>query len=496
MLLAGPRVRGISASVWMDGLIAMLAVSAIGTAFVIPSIVDTSGETAVVATNLSYPLGDLLLIALVIGGFALTSWRPGRAWTLIGGGLILFAIADSFYLYKVAQDTFVEGTWLDAIWPAGMVLIALAAWQAPPRSTTHRADAWPILAVPIPVTLTLASVAVLVYGNIAHINVAALALASATVVAALLRLALSFREIRALAESRRQAMTDELTGLPNRRYFYERLRKELAAADAASAPLTLLVADLDGFKELNDTLGHQAGDVLLQQLGARVLDALRAHDTLARLGGDEFAVLLPGCDCKTATAIVDQIRAILDTPFTVRGLKLHVEASIGVAAFPEHAQDVDSLARRADVAMYQAKESRTGWEIYAAARDRHSRDRLELLGELHRAIEEHELELHYQPKVDLESNAVTGVEALVRWRHPQRGLLRPIEFIPLAERTTLMRPLTLYVLETAVAQCRRWRDEGLDLSVAVNLSVPNLLDTSCPATSRRCSRAGTCHRRV
>jgi diguanylate cyclase len=276
----------------------------------------------------------------------------------------------------------------------------------------------------------------------------------------------------------------------------ERLRKELAAADAASAPLTLLVADLDGFKELNDTLGHQAGDVLLQQLGARVLDALRAHDTLARLGGDEFAVLLPGCDCKTATAIVDQIRAILDTPFTVRGLKLHVEASIGVAAFPEHAQDVDSLARRADVAMYQAKESRTGWEIYAAARDRHSRDRLELLGELHRAIEEHELELHYQPKVDLESNAVTGVEALVRWRHPQRGLLRPIEFIPLAERTTLMRPLTLYVLETAVAQCRRWRDEGLDLSVAVNLSVPNLLDTSCPATSRRCSRAGTCHRRV
>jgi len=484
MLLAKPRVRGISSSVWMDGLIAMLAVSAIGTAFVIPSIVDTSGNTAVVATNLAYPLGDLLLIALVVGGFALTSWRPGRAWALIGGGLILFAVADSLYLYKLAQDTFVEGTWLDAIWPAGMVLIALAAWQAPPRSTTHRRDAWPVIGVPLPLVLTLTSVGVLVYGNLGHINAAALMLSSATVVAALLRLALSFREVRALAQSRRQATTDELTGLPNRRFFYEQLRKELVTAAADGTPLTLLVADLDGFKELNDTLGHQAGDILLQQLGPRVLDALRSNDTLARLGGDEFAVVLPGCDREAATLIVEEIRAILDRPFTVRGLNLHVEASIGVAVFPEHADDIDSLVRRADVAMYQAKEARTGWEIYVAARDCHSRDRLELLGGLHHAIEQRELELHYQPKVELRSGVVTGVEALVRWRHPERGLLGPMEFIPLAERTTLMRPLTMYVLETALAQCRQWRDDGLDLSVAVNLSVPNLLDTGLPRDVR------------
>jgi len=481
MLLAGPRVRGISSSVWLDGLIAMLAVGALGTAFLIPAVVtDTSGETAVVATNLAYPLGDLLLIALVVGGFALTSWRPGRAWALIGGGLVLFAVADSIYLYLVAQGTFVEGTWLDAIWPAGMVLIALAAWQSPPRRSTHRAESWPVMAVPLPLVLTLASVGVLVYGNMAHINLVALGLASATVVAALLRLALSFHEIRALAESRRQATTDELTGLPNRRYFYEKLREELAAAQARAAPLTLLVADLDGFKELNDTLGHQAGDLLLQQLGPRVLDGLRAGDTLARLGGDEFAVLLPGCDSEAAVAIVEQIRVILDAPFTIRGLNLHVEASIGVAAFPEHARDIDSLVRRADVAMYQAKEARTGWEIYVAARDLHSRDRLQLLGDLRRAIDARELEIHYQPKVDLSSDEVHGVEALVRWRHPDRGLLAPMEFIPLAERTTLMRPLTLFVLDTALEQSRRWRDAGLDLSVAVNLSVPNLLDTRLP----------------
>lgn len=481
MLLAGSRVRGISASVWMDGLIAMLAVSAVGTAFVVPSLVtDTSGDTAVVATNLAYPLGDLLLIALVAGGFALTCWRPGRAWALIGGGLVLFAVADSIYLYLVAHGTFVEGTWLDAIWPAGMVLLAIAAWQPEPRPTTHRAESWPVLAIPLPLVLTLASVGVLVYGNVAQINLVALALASATVVAALLRLALSFREIRALPESGRQAATDDLTGLPNRRYFYERIHEELATAEAGGAPLTLLVADLDGFKELNDTLGHQAGDVLLQQIGPRILDGLRAKDTLARLGGDEFGVLLPGCDSDAAVAIVERIRAILDKPFTIHGLNLHVEASIGVAAFPQHADGVDSLVRRADVAMYQAKEARTGWETYVVARDLHSRDRLHLLGDLRGAIDAHELELHYQPKVDLSSGEVSGVEALVRWRHPDRGLLGPAAFIPLAERTTLMRPLTLFVLDTALAQCRQWHEEGLDLSVAVNLSVPNLLDTGLP----------------
>jgi diguanylate cyclase len=294
----------------------MLAVSAVGSAFLIsPVVADTGADSAVVATNLAYLLGDLLLIALVVGGFALTSWRPGRDWALIGAGLGLFAVADSVYLYLAAQGTFVEGTWLDAIWPAGTVLLAVAAWQGPPRSTTHRPEGWPVVAIPLPLVLALTSVVVLVYGNVADINIAALALASATVLAALLRLALSFREIRALAESRRQATTDELTGLANRRYFYERLHKQLAAANTDGSALTLLVADLDGFKEFNDTLGHQAGDLLLQQLGPRVLDALRANDTLARTGGDEFAVLLPSCDCDAAVAIVEQIRAILDEPF-------------------------------------------------------------------------------------------------------------------------------------------------------------------------------------
>jgi diguanylate cyclase (GGDEF)-like protein len=479
MLLARPRLRRIGASVWFDGLIGVFAVGALGAAFLVPSVVaDTGGSTAVVMTNLAYPLCDLLLIALVVGGFALSSWRPGRAWALIGGGLLLFAIADSVYLYRVSNGTFVEGSLLDAAWTAGMVLLAVAAWQGSPRSSTYVVQAWPVLVLPS--LFSLASLGVLIYGNLHDINGAALGLAGATVVAALARLALTFREVRALAESRRQATTDELTGLANRRFLYERLGDELALARSGGSPLTLLVADLDGFKELNDTLGHQAGDLLLTQLGPRVLDVLRARDLLARLGGDEFAMLLPGLGPSEAVGVVERVQAVIDEPFTIRGLTIHIEASIGIASFPEHAGDADALIQRADVAMYQAKESRAGYEIYAPERDVHSRDRLSLLGDLRGAIEKGELELHYQPKVDLRTLEVTGVEALVRWRHPERGLLAPMEFIPLAEQTALMRPLTLHVMDTALQQCALWREEGLHLTVAVNLSVPNLLDTRLP----------------
>jgi len=275
--------------------------------------------------------------------------------------------------------------------------------------------------------------------------------------------------------TRRQASTDELTGLPNRRLLYER-STTLLSSGAGDEPLTLLIADLDGFKELNDTLGHHAGDLLLKQIGPRILDALRAGDTLARLGGDEFAVLLPGLDAGSAIPVVQRVQAAIDQPFTIRGLTIHIQASIGIASVPEHATDTEELVQRVDVAMYQAKESRAGFEIYAAERDVHSLDRLSLLGDLRGAIENDEFELHYQPKVDLRTRVVTGVEALIRWHHPERGLLAPMQFIPLAEQTALMRPLTLHVLDKALRQCKRWRDDGLLLSVAVNLSLPNLLD--------------------
>jgi diguanylate cyclase (GGDEF)-like protein len=482
MLLVRRQLRGVGPSVWLDGLIGALSVGALGLAFVVPSVLaDTGGNAAVVVTNAAYPLGDLLLSALVVAMFALTGWRPGRKWLLIGAGLGALAVADTLYLYRVANGTFVEGTLLDAIWPAGMVLLALAAWQTPRQKVTYAFEGWPVIVVPS--IFTLGSVGVLLYGNLNHTDAAqaaGLTLATATVLGTLFRLGLSFKEVRTLAHSRRQATTDELTGLANRRLLYERLQAVIKEATRSEADVTLMVADLDGFKELNDTLGHHAGDLLLKQIGPRMLDALGKDDTLARLGGDEFAVLMPQ---QSSTAVIEKVKRMqeaLDRPFTVRGLTVHIEASIGVASFPEHAENADELVQKADVAMYQAKESRTGYEIYAAERDVHSRDRLGLLGELRNAIGASQLLLHYQPKADLVTGEVTGAEALVRWAHPKRGLLPPSEFIPAAEQTALMRPLTLYVLERAMRQTRAWMDAGFPLTIAVNLSIPNLLDLHLP----------------
>ncbi|MEA2451219.1 MAG: diguanylate cyclase [Thermoleophilaceae bacterium] len=479
MLLARRRVRGLTTSVWLDGMIGLLSVGAAGLAFVVPHLADTTGGSlAVLATNLAYPLGDLLLIALIAGMFALTSWRLGRAWTLLGVAVAVLAVADTLYLYRVAAGTFVEGTLLDAVWPAGMVLFAAAAWQNGRAPEDRELGGLAVLIAPS--IFSLGSLFVLVWGNTHKLNLAAMVFAAGAILAVLVRMAFSFNELRALAETRRQATTDELTGLANRRALYARLQTELEARGSEGGSLALIVADLDGFKELNDTLGHHAGDELLTLLGPRVSDALDGSAMLARLGGDEFAVLLPDCDEDQAIGCASRIQAALEEPFPVSGLAVHIEASIGIAVHPTHADDAESLMQRADVAMYQAKIARTSFEVYAADRDVHSLDRLSLLGELRHAIESDELLLHYQPKGDIATGRVLGVEALVRWQHPTRGLLQPSEFIPMAEQTALMRPLTMKVLRTAVKQCREWADEGIDLSVAVNLAIPNLLDLHLP----------------
>jgi diguanylate cyclase (GGDEF)-like protein len=239
----------------------------------------------------------------------------------------------------------------------------------------------------------------------------------------------------------------------------------------------LLMIDLDHFKELNDTLGHHAGDLLLAQLGPRLRDAIRDADTLARLGGDEFAVLLTQLpDRGAAGRVAQRIQAALDEPFALEGLAVHVDASIGIALFPEHGHDGSSLLQRADVAMYEAKRQRTCWATYDPERDLHSRDKLALVGELRDALREGQLVLHYQPKADLRTGQVTGVEALVRWQHPQRGLLYPDAFLAIAEQAGFMRHLTTYVLDAALAQAATWRDQGRQLTVAVNVSATDLMD--------------------
>lgn len=282
-----------------------------------------------------------------------------------------------------------------------------------------------------------------------------------------------------VALERHQALHDALTNLPNRRLFRDRTQQAVASAKRTGLPVSLMILDLDRFKEVNDTLGHHVGDLLLQQVATRLQGSLREGDTIARLGGDEFAILLPDIASELAAVqVADKIVKMLEEPFGIKGWSFDIDASIGIAVFPDHGQDVDSLMQRADVAMYLAKESRAGYELYSADRDRHSPRRLSLLGDLRRAIDEGQLVLHYQPKADMRTGAIRGVEALLRWTHPEHGTIPPDEFISLAEHTGLIRPLTLFVLEQSLAQLRQWQDEGTDLGIAVNLSVRNLYDPS------------------
>jgi diguanylate cyclase (GGDEF)-like protein len=282
-------------------------------------------------------------------------------------------------------------------------------------------------------------------------------------------------------ENRHLALHDALTGLPNRLLFQDRADQAVLAAKREPGQVALMILDLDRFKEVNDTLGHHNGDVLLREVGERVRSALRATDTLARLGGDEFGVLLPKvADSVAALAIGENIRRALREPFTLESISLDLDASVGISLYPEHGLDVETLLQRADVALYLAKENRGSSTLYSAERDEYSPARLALVAELRRALDEHELVLYYQPKAQLADGAIAGVEALVRWNHPQRGLLAPAEFIPVAEHTGLIKEVTLYVLRQALQQLRLWEAEGLVLTVAVNLSARDLLDFDLP----------------
>ena len=288
--------------------------------------------------------------------------------------------------------------------------------------------------------------------------------------------------VRAQEALRHQALHDALTGLPNRTLLQDRLDHALQTAQREQGVLSLLLMDLNRFKEINDTLGHQHGDLLLQQVGSRVRDALRASDTVARLGGDEFAVLLPGADAAGAVRVAQAVLAALAAPFDVKGQDLGVGASIGIALFPAHGADVQTLLRQADVAMYVAKRAGSGYAVYDTKHDGHSPARLTLESALRHAIAHGELILHYQPKAEVATGRVHRVEALVRWSHPEQGIIPPDQFIPLAEQTGLIAPLTRWVLDTALRQCRAWQGRGLHVGVAVNLSMRTLHDADLPET--------------
>lgn len=287
----------------------------------------------------------------------------------------------------------------------------------------------------------------------------------------------SIRNIQHVAAlERHNATHDLLTNLPNRLMLYERINQTVRDAKRNQSTLAILLMDLNQFKEVNDTLGHHCGDGLLQQVAPRINSVLRDNDTLARLGGDEFAVILPATDLNGAVVLSKKVNAVMDQPFIVEGHSLQVGISIGISMYPEDAYNSDSLLRKADVAMYVAKRYSLGYSIYDSRQDQHTINRLMIIGKLHDAINNNELLLHYQPIMDTQTFKLWGFEALVRWEQPSLGLLKPDEFVPMAEQSEVIKEMTRWVLSNALRKFKQWYAEDNSLRISVNLSVKDIQD--------------------
>ncbi len=411
------------------------------------------GSTAALVTALEGDAAAAAGLGGAVGGLALSRWLPGAEGVLAAAGVAALGVSE-------------------ATAPLAAPLLGAAAWRRVERVEIGPPFRWTVLAAIV--GCAALSLTLLALGQEIAFPLWTPALAFGAVLAGIARAGITVTQ--RLRDSERQATTDDLTGLANRR----RLLQHLDAAVVERRSVALLLVDLDGFKELNDTLGHHAGDQVLLQVGPRLTAALPEHEALARLGGDEFAVVLAPGDEALASAAGLRLRRALEPSFDVEGIAVHVTASVGIALFPEHTSSAAGLLQRADVAMYEAKRVRSGHEVYLPERDRHSRDRLALIGELHDAIDAGRLSLHHQPKVSVASERVTGVEALVRWDHHQHGMLSPASFLPLIEHSGLTRALTAFVLDRALAEIGPVTHHGEPLTVAVNLGPADLLDYSLP----------------
>ncbi len=462
---------------WLDGAVAGSAVAAVCAAFAFHSIHSLTGGSSLAAvTNLAYPIGDLLLLCLVVGGStAFNGWRR-TPWLLIVAGIVINVVGDTANLFGSSLGR--PGFVLHAMArPTSILVLSMAMWVRR-RPSDPLAAPKPSTFV-IPALSTLAALSVLFAGNVHPISRLALLLATGTLLLAGVRLAVSVRGMRTLSqERRRQSLTDELTGLANRRCLSLVLDAFFAELDpAAPRPrsLAFLFLDLDRFREINDTFGRPAGDQVLRQIGPRLKACLRETDLVVRLGGDEFVVLLLDTDAGAATTVAQSLSSALAKPFEIDALRASVSASIGIALAPDDATDSAGLLSCADIAIYRAKLAGVPFAAHQPDLDKNG-DRLQLLEELRLGIGQGQLVLHYQPQLDLRTGAIVAVEGLLRWAHPERGLVPPPEFLPVAEMAGLTRPITRLVLREAIAQCAVWRRAGKLLTVSVNISATSLVD--------------------
>ncbi|MGL4174330.1 MAG: putative bifunctional diguanylate cyclase/phosphodiesterase [Actinomycetota bacterium] len=477
------RVARMQATMWLDGAIAGSGAAGLAIAVALRPVLEvTGGPWATVMTNLAYPIADLLLLALVVGAGAAFRLRLDRSMSILAAGVLVMFGANVWVLLLDSAGNYTEGVVPDLLWMLGVVLLGLSAQLSPATAplakedTPHRLD-WQVMALPAIFTLT--SLTVLIVGWSGRLPALAGWCTVACVVTACIRTGLTFRHIRDLPEARRQARTDELTGIANRRGFYQRC-DDVMTAGGGPVESALLLLDLDGFKEVNDALGHHAGDDLLVHVAQRLKPIVEPHGFFARLGGDEFAGFLPGASPAFALQVAHAIQAAFADSFTVDAVRLHVGGSIGVATSPRPAATRAELLRCADIAMYQAKTS-GGVVIYTPDANNPTGERLQIIEELRRALEEGQVTVHLQPQVQLRTGLVVGVEALARWQHPTRGLLMPDAFLRHADRAGLQRALADAVMEIALRATADWWSDGMHIPVSVNLAAANITDPDLPA---------------
>jgi diguanylate cyclase len=422
---------------------------------------------------LIYPVCDVFLLVLVMGG--LQAWRHSRSGKYLVAAVGCSFISDTANLFFNVDNLNVFADRITYLWLVSAALLALIAIE--PTPSTERAGANVSLGVPFAFAMT--SVTLLILDRFRSVHPIALVLSGATLAAAAVRASMAFQELRMLTQTRREARTDELTQLPNRRAFSEMVARAVVTAQADGSPLAVLMVDLDGFKVINDTLGHHTGDELLREVARRFSDALAPGDVLARLGGDEFGILVqPRSEAGWVLAAGNRLVDALQDRMELDGVPIQVRASVGASIYPDHGVTPSLLLQRADVAMYEAKRSGGGVRFYNQSFDRNSRERLQHLEELRNAIDHDQLVLYFQPKVD---GQLTGVEALVRWEHPTRGLLSPSEFLPLATEGGLLPQLTRKVLTKAVTQAGLWHARGESLGISVNVGTADVVDSTFPS---------------
>ncbi len=477
VLFVRGEVRRISSASWLDGAVAGTGAAAVCAAFAFQSIDSlVRGTTLATITNFAYPIGDLLLLCLVVGGSTVLAGRRRTPWLLIAAAVMLNVAGNTARF--AGTDLGRAGDVLLAMaWPTSIFLLSMAMWVR--RQPLERFTEPKPATFVIPGVSTLAAFIVLYVGNLHRTSRVAFLLATVTLLLVGIRLVTSVRSLGALSVQRRhQSLTDELTGLANRRCLalvLDSYFAEYDPADPEPRALAFLFIDLDRFKEVNDTFGHPAGDQLLRQIGPRLRTCLRESDLLVRLGGDEFVVLLLGADAVHATDVAQRLSDVLSQPFEVEAMQASVAASIGIALAPGDASDAVTLLSCADIAMYRAKVEGLAYAVHQPDLDKYG-NRLQFLEDLQTAIDQGQLLLHYQPQRDLRTGTVVAVESLLRWAHPELGLLPPMEFLPFAEEAGLIRPITRFVLREAIAQCAKWRAAGNLWTVSVNISAGNLVD--------------------